>query len=82
MVDIRDNNCIELYWRKSTPNCFTVRGEKFFFFSHLYLIMISSEILYDQPAVPDLKYHVYHYSHIFVYLWNNMEKREENTLQP
>jgi hypothetical protein len=44
--------------------------------------MVSSVILYDQPDELDLKYQVYHYSHIFVYLWNNMEKREENTLQP
>jgi hypothetical protein len=24
----------------------------------------------------------YHYRHIFVYLWEDMKKREENTLQP
>ena len=35
-----------------------------------------------RPADPGRKYHIHHYRHIFVYLWDKMEKREENALQP
>jgi hypothetical protein len=40
-----------------------------------------NKAIYARPADLVRKYHIYHYRHIFVYLLDNIEKREENTLQ-